>query len=79
MKTLTSRSFNNDVAAAKRWAVAEPVVITDRGTPRFVLMSFEEYRLLNGRQTSIVQALSMEEDVEFDAPKADFSLKTPSL
>jgi hypothetical protein len=35
--TLTSREFNRNPSAAKRAAEKEPVIITDRGRPRFVL------------------------------------------
>lgn len=42
-RTITSRQFNQDTSGAKRAAEQGPVVITDRGRPTHVLMSFEEY------------------------------------
>lgn len=42
--TLTSREFNRNPSAAKRKAETEPVIITDRGKPRFVLMGYDAYR-----------------------------------
>ena len=36
--TLSSREFNQDVSRAKRAANEGPVIITDRGTPAYVLM-----------------------------------------
>ncbi len=42
--TISSREFNQDVGRAKRAARSGPVVITDRGRPAHVLLSFEEYR-----------------------------------
>ena len=48
MKLLTSREFNRDVSLAKRAAQVEPVLITDRGQPTHVLMSFGEYRAAAG-------------------------------
>ena len=44
--TMTSREFNRDVAGAKRAAKDGPVVVTDRGKPSHVLLSYEEYRRL---------------------------------
>jgi prevent-host-death family protein len=41
---LTSREFNQDLARAKRAALAGPVVITDRGRPAFVLQRYEDWR-----------------------------------
>ncbi len=43
MKTFSSRQFNQDVGAAKKAALAGPVVITDRGKPTHVLLSVEDY------------------------------------
>jgi prevent-host-death family protein len=77
--TVTSRDFNNDVAAAKRRASSEPVIITDRGRPSFVLMSMDEFTRLHGRRGNIVDALRMDEDVPFDAPRVDLELRVPEL
>ena len=44
MKTFSSRQFNQDVGAAKKAALAGPVVITDRGKPTHVLLSVEDYK-----------------------------------
>jgi hypothetical protein len=46
MKTVSSREFNSDVAGAKRAAATEPLFITDRGEPAFVLLSMEKFREL---------------------------------
>jgi hypothetical protein len=46
MKTVSSREFNSDVAGAKRTAAVEPLFITDRGEPAFVLLSMEKFREL---------------------------------
>ena len=46
--TMSSREFNRDVAEAKRAAKDGPVVVTDRGKPTHVLLSYEEYRRLKG-------------------------------
>ncbi|UYY79388.1 type II toxin-antitoxin system Phd/YefM family antitoxin [Sphingomonas sp. R1] len=66
MKVLTSREFNQDVSAAKRFARTEPVFITDRGTPTHVLMSIASFRTLRGERESIVDALAMAEPFDLD-------------
>jgi len=67
--TLTSRELSQDVSRAKRAAKDGPVVITDRGKPAHVLLSYEEYQRLTGNGRNIVAALSMPGlstiDVEF--------------
>jgi prevent-host-death family protein len=47
-RTITSRQFNQDTSGAKRAARKGPVVITDRGRPTHVLLSFEEYERVAG-------------------------------
>ena len=58
MKTISSRDFNQDVSAAKRFARVEPVLITDRGKPTHVLMSIDAFRQFSGQQDSILDLLS---------------------
>lgn len=73
---LTSRQLNQDVSAAKRAASVSPVIITDRGTPSFVLMTYEDYRKL-GKQdqpdgAQFLQKMSMQEDIDFDFERLNF-------
>lgn len=51
---LTSREFNQDRARAKRAAREGTVIVTDRGKPDLVLLSFEDYqqRLTKGPNLS---------------------------
>lgn len=71
MKVISSREFNQDVSAAKRFARAEPVFITDRGKPTHVLMSIASFRALAGERESIVDALAAAEpfDLGVDASR----------
>jgi len=70
--TLSSREFNQDTGRAKKAARNGPVVITDRGRPSHVLMTFGDYQKLAGPQAGIVDLLAMPgaEDIEFEAPRA---------
>ena len=79
MATVTSRDFNNDVAAAKRRAANEPVIITDRGRPSYVLLSIREFARLHGQRGNIVDELRMSEDVALDARRVDLELRVPDL
>jgi hypothetical protein len=71
MPTISSRDFNRGIAGAKRAAGKEPVIITDRGKPTFVLMRHETYRKLIGRESNIADPLAhpASEEIDFDPPK----------
>ena len=71
MKTMTSRQANQDFSSAKRAAKTGPVIITERGRPANVLLSYEEYRRLVGKPSSILERLAepRSEDIELDLPK----------
>jgi prevent-host-death family protein len=70
-KFVNSREFNQDVSAAKRAADDGPVVITDRGTPAYVLMRHDDYLALVGEGRTILDLLDQSDapDFEFDPPK----------
>ena len=70
--TMTSRQLNHDVSSAKKAATTGPVIITDRGTPAHVLLTYADFQRLAGQQHSIIEALSMPglSEIEFDAPRA---------
>ena len=42
--TLSGRELNQDLGRAKRATRNGPVIITDRGRPAHVLLSFDEYK-----------------------------------
>ncbi|MBW6533239.1 type II toxin-antitoxin system Phd/YefM family antitoxin [Sphingomonas citri] len=63
MRTLSSRAFNQDVSHAKRVAAQEPVLITDRGRPTHVLLSFESFRQLAGQGDTLADQLAAPEPV----------------
>lgn len=70
VRTVSSREFNQDTGKAKQAAKDGPVIITDRGRPAHVLMSFKEYQRLTGGTRSIVDMIAMDdpEDIAFEAP-----------
>ena len=64
--TISSREFNQDAGGAKKAAEKGPVIITDRGRPAHVLLSFEDYQKLVGAGPSLLEALAQKEDGDFD-------------
>ena len=77
--TISSREFNQDAGGAKRAADRGPVIITDRGRPSHVLLSFEEYQKLVGGGMSLLDALGDpdSEDIEFDPPRVEGPIFKP--
>lgn len=77
--TLTSRQFNHDTGGAKRAAKKGPVLITHRGERSHVLLTYEDYERLAGREKSLAEALAMPggEDIDFDPPKMEGPFGNP--
>lgn len=78
--TLTSREFNRNPSAAKKAAEKGPVIITDRGRPRFVLVDYEAFSALEAApkpKRTLYDALNHPEsaDIEFEPPKLELRLK----
>lgn len=73
--SLSSRELNHDVSSAKKAAQNGPVIITDRGKPSHVLMTFEEFERLTGKRRNLVDALSMPglSDIDFDPPRVEIA------
>lgn len=71
MITVTSREFNQDPSKAKRAALNEAVLITDRGKPSHVLLSMEDYQKLTSDRSNIGDLLFMEgaDDIDFAPAK----------
>ena len=70
--TVSSRELNQDVGRAKRAAEDGPVVITDRGRPSHVLLSWTEYRRLSGGPRNLAHALAAPglSDIPFEPEKS---------
>lgn len=70
--TLSSRAFNQYASKAKNAAKDGPVIITDRGRPAHVLLTFDDYKKLTGERTNIADLLAM-------SGAADFELTIPPM
>ena len=82
--TLSSRELNQDLGRAKKAALDGPVVITDRGKPAHVLLSYADYQRLTDKPRTLLQALDMPgmgnmEGVAFDPPKLRLGLRIPDF
>lgn len=69
--TISSREFNQDAGGAKKAADKGPVIITDRGRPSHVLLSFDHYQKLLATGPSLLDVLAQKEegDFNFDPPR----------
>lgn len=63
----TSREYNQHPTMVKKAAAKGPVIITERGTPAYVMMSYHDYCNLTVGQKSILDSLHIPgaEDIEF--------------
>lgn len=79
-KTISSREFNQDAGGAKKAAADGPVIITDRGRPAHVLMTFEAYRALLESGPSLYEALAPTEpdEIDFEPPRLDGPFGSPA-
>jgi PHD/YefM family antitoxin component YafN of YafNO toxin-antitoxin module len=66
--TLTSREFNQDSSRAKQAAAQGPVIITDRGKPAHVLLTFVEYQKVTSNRSKIADLLAMPGVEDIDLP-----------
>lgn len=66
--TISSREFNQDRARAKRAARQGPVIVTERGKPDLVLLSFEEYQRRLIKKPNLADLLSCPEIADVEDP-----------
>lgn len=79
--SLSSRELNHDVSRAKKAAQKGPVVITDRGKPSHVLMTYSEFERLTGRRRNLIDALSMPglSAIELDPARTEITARDVDL
>jgi prevent-host-death family protein len=75
MTIVTAAEFNQRPSQVKRSAAKEPVVITERNRPSFVLLTYVEYERLLGLPVDLADWLEMSEDIEFDVEPIGFELR----
>mgnify|MGYP003144323938 CR=1 FL=1 len=80
-QTVSSRELNQALSRIKKSSLTGPVIITDRGQPSHVMMSYAEYQRLTGKRTSIVERLSnpAATEVEFEPVTRRLGLKPAEL
>ncbi len=66
-----------DVEAAMKEANREPVVIAEQGEPAFVLLSNREYQKLSRPGQSLVDRLSVDDDLDIDFEPLHFQNQNP--
>ena len=74
-QTMSAREFNQELSRAKREAIENPVIITDRGAPSHVLMSYAEYKKLTRSPESIVEKLLIDGPVDTDFEHVGLGLR----
>ena len=81
--TISARDFARDFAQAKRSAGQGPVFITDRGQPRYVLMTVDEYHRSTGAGKrsllALMDGLPSSEGIDFDPVSLDVRLQDLDL
>ncbi|MEI1247512.1 type II toxin-antitoxin system prevent-host-death family antitoxin [Rhizobium aouanii] len=79
--TLSSRELNHDVSNAKKAARNGPVIITDRGKPSHVLLTYEEFQRLSGRRQGLIEGLSMPglSEIDFMPPRVEIKTREVDL
>ncbi|SIS47247.1 prevent-host-death family protein [Corynebacterium appendicis CIP 107643] len=72
---MSAREFNQELSRAKREALVSPVIVTDRGEPSHVLMSYGEYERLTRSPGSFVEKLLIDDPVDVDIDKSELGLR----
>ncbi|KQV25418.1 prevent-host-death protein [Rhizobium sp. Root1203] len=67
--------------ACKKAAQSGPVIITDRGRPSHVLMTYDDFNRLSGKSRSLVEALSMPglSEIDFSPERVEIYSRTVDL
>lgn len=72
-RVIASREFDQNVSQVRRVAETEIVIITDRGKPVHVLMSYAKFRDLTSECPDMAELLVMREDIYFEVPCLEMS------
>ncbi|MCW9698789.1 MULTISPECIES: type II toxin-antitoxin system Phd/YefM family antitoxin [unclassified Avibacterium] len=81
MTIMTSREFNQHLNQAQKAAQIAPVIVTNRGEPTYVLMSYADYQkmLQSHSPRNALEALTPQDeaDIELDIPPRSIKQRTP--
>ena len=72
---ISSRQFNQNVGQAQRAAQNEPVFITNRGIPTYVLLTKADYDRLIQSQPNLAELLACNDDVDLPIERANSHLR----
>ncbi len=79
MQTYTCREFNQYTSKIQKQARKEPVIISNRGKPDQVLMSYTAYQDLIDKKPkrTIADAIGYSDacDIDFDPPRVEISFR----
>ncbi|AYO54614.1 type II toxin-antitoxin system Phd/YefM family antitoxin [Acinetobacter sp. WCHAc060025] len=76
---ISSREFNHDIGKAKKSSLENPVIITERGKPSHVLLSYRDYEKLIMKQSSMADLLSSDDNIEIEFKKLNVQAKAVEL
>jgi prevent-host-death family protein len=79
--SVTGRDFKRDIGGAKSLADRGPVIVTDRGAPACVLMTYETFQRLAGAGRSVADVLDDPAgyDINFRPEVISLGLQTADL
>ena len=72
---ISSRQFNQNVGQVQRAAQNEPVFITNRGIPTYVLLTKADYDRLIQSQPNLAELLACNDDVDLPIERANIHLR----
>ncbi|UXN35196.1 type II toxin-antitoxin system Phd/YefM family antitoxin [Avibacterium paragallinarum] len=77
MTIMTSREFNQHLNQAQKAAQVAPVIVTNRGEPAYVLMSYADYQkaLHKSSPRNALEALMPQDDMAIELDIAPRSTK----
>lgn len=79
MATVTAAEFNQRPSKVKRAAADEPVIITERDRPAFVLLRFDEYERLIASPADLASHLEMRDEIDFEIEATGVSIEPAEL
>ncbi len=78
--TVTSRELNQNSSRVQRKAEKEPVIITKRGKPNLVMLSFEEYQQTFNKKETLLDAIGNHEAsfIDFEPTREPMIIARPA-